>query len=100
MKIHANSHDNDAVHHLYEIFDVERGNIFKYGISGRPLLIDGSSPRANEQVELFNRVVGMKRFFAKVIVDDIQGRKFAETIETEYINNYFALHQQKPRGNL
>jgi hypothetical protein len=100
MKVHANSHDNDAPHHLYMIFDVERNTIFKYGISGRPLLDDGSSPRANEQVELFNRVVGMKRFFAEVLVTDIEGRRNAEIIENQYINDYKALHGDRPRGNL
>ena len=41
MKPHANSHENDAEHHLYEIFDVERDNIFKlpHFISPQPLLI-------------------------------------------------------------
>lgn len=56
MKPHANSHENDAEHHLYEIFDVERDNIFKYGICGKPLNADGLSPRANEQIMLYNRV--------------------------------------------
>lgn len=65
MKPHANSHENDAEHHLYEIFDVERDNIFKYGICGKPLNADGSSPRSNEQIMLYNRVVGMVRFFAR-----------------------------------
>ncbi len=31
MKMHANSHDNDAVHHLYAIFDVERNTISNMG---------------------------------------------------------------------
>jgi URI fold toxin 2 len=47
MKVHANSHDNNATHHLYMIFDVERNTVFKYGISGRSLSDDGLSPRAN-----------------------------------------------------
>ena len=85
MKLHANSHDNDTRHHLYEIFDVKRDNIYKQGICGKPLNADGSSPRANEQVILFNRVVGMVRFFARIILVDIDGRKRAEDIETEYL---------------
>ena len=100
MKIHANSHDNDAVHHLYEIFDVERNTVFKYGISGKPLLSDGSSARADEQVNLYNRVVGMKRFFARVILSDIPGRKEAEAIESEYITKYKKIHGSNPIGNL
>ncbi len=80
MKPHANSHDNDAEHHIYEIFDVERYGIYKYGISGKPLLPDGSSPRANEQISLFNRWVGRVQFFAKVLEIGIPGRKRAEEV--------------------
>jgi hypothetical protein len=54
MKPHGNAHENHAKHHLYEIFDVERDNVFKYGISGKPLNEDGTSPRAMEQVTLYN----------------------------------------------
>jgi len=87
MKPHANSHENDALHHLYEIYDVERNSIFKYGISGKPLNPDGSSPRANDQIALFNRVAGMVRFFAKVLLTDIPGRKRAEEIERLWIGS-------------
>ena len=54
MKPHANSHENDAEHHLYEIFDVERNAVYKYGICGKPLLPDGTSPprqRTNRYVQ-------------------------------------------------
>lgn len=100
MKPHANSHENDAEHHLYEIFDVERDNTFKYGISGKPLNPDGSSPRANDQVFLFNRVVGMARFFAQVLLVGIPGRKSAEALESEYINAYRDKYGKNPPGNL
>lgn len=100
MKPHANSHDNDAEHHLYEIFDVERDGVYKYGISGKPLLPDGSSPRANEQISLFNRLVGMVRFFAKVLVVGIPGRKRAEEVEQEYIDAFRDKHGHNPPGNL
>lgn len=81
MKLHANSHENEALHHLYAIFDVEKEMIYKYGICGKPLNSDSSSPRANEQVALYNRVVGMARFFAFIVLEDIEGRKLAEKIE-------------------
>ena len=100
MKVHANSHENDAKHHLYEIFDVERNNVFKYGICGKPLNADGTSPRANEQVTLFNRVVGMARFFARVIEIDIDGRKRAEEIESEYVTIFREKYGQNPSGNV
>lgn len=100
MKPHANSHDNDAEHHLYEIFDVERDNVFKYGICGKPLNPDGSSPRANEQVALYNRVVGMVRFFSRVLIVGISGRKRAEEIESEHIDAFYEKYGHNPHGNL
>jgi hypothetical protein len=100
MKPHANSHENDAEHHLYEIFDVERNDVYKYGISGKLLNPDGSSPRANEQVNLFNRVVDMVRFFARILLTGIPGRKKAEEIEDEYIEVYRLKNGRKPPGNL
>lgn len=100
MKPHANSHENDAEHHLYQIFDVERDDIFKFGICGKPLNPDGSSPRANEQVTLFNKVVGMVRFFAEILKTGIPGRKRAEEIEDEHIDEFEKKHGRKPPGNL
>jgi hypothetical protein len=58
---HGNSKENQREHHLYGIKDRERRGIYKYGICGRPLNEDGSSPRAEEQVRLFNKVVGWAR---------------------------------------
>jgi hypothetical protein len=55
MKPHANSHQNQEEHHLYEIYDTLEEDVYKYGICGEPLYADGSSPRANRQVREFNR---------------------------------------------
>lgn len=68
MKRHGNFNDNDAEHHLYEIYDQERDDIYKYGICGDPLNKDGSSPRANTQVKEFNRAFGWLRFLARVLL--------------------------------
>jgi hypothetical protein len=75
MKTHANSHQNQEDHHLYEIFDFEEQDVYKYGICGNPLNADGTSPRAERQVRAFNRLVGFFRFVAKVLVIGIPGRK-------------------------
>jgi len=99
MSEHGNSLENENEHHLYAIHDRKRKGIFKYGVCGRPLNKDGSSPRANEQIRLFNRVVGWARFFSKIILTDIQGRRQAERIEEEYIDEYRARHGKKPPGN-
>jgi URI fold toxin 2 len=100
MRPHANSHENDALHHLYAIFDVERNTIYKYGICGKPLNSDGSSPRANEQTKIYNRVVGMVRFFSFILLIEIEGRKLAEEIEQEYIDAFCKKNGSNPRGNL
>jgi hypothetical protein len=99
MPPHGNSLDNENDHHLYAINDRERGGLFKYGISGQPLNEDGSSPRANSQVNLFNRVVGWSRFFAKVLLKGIAGRRKAEEIENQYIDEYKSKNGFPPPGN-
>lgn len=99
MKPHANSHQNEEDHHLYEIFDTFEVDTYKYGISCDPLYKDGSSPRANRQVREFNRLVGFLRFLARVLQTGIPGRKRAEEIEDEAISIYEAKHGRRPRGN-
>lgn len=97
---HGNDKRNNHEHHLYAINDRERGGVFKYGICGRPLNKDGTSPRANEQVSLFNKVVGWSRFFAQILITGIQGRKRASEIEEEYIDSFRETHGHKPPGNV
>jgi URI fold toxin 2 len=97
--MHANSHKNQDEHHLYEIFDLEEQDVFKYGVCGNPLNSDGSSPRAERQVRSFNRLVGFFRFVSRVILTGIAGRKQAEDIENEYIDAYELKNGRRPRGN-
>ncbi len=99
MKIHANSHLNEAKHHLYEIRDRERNEVYKYGICGKPLLKNGKSIRAEKQVEKFNRLVDWPRFYAVVWLTDVSGRKLAEEIEAEYIQNFIEKFGRRPRDN-
>jgi URI fold toxin 2 of polymorphic toxin system component len=99
MKPHANSHQNQEVHHLYEIYDTTEEDVYKYGICGEPLYPDGSSPRANRQVREFNRLVGFLRFLARVLMTGIPGRKRAEEIEEETKAGYESTHGRRPRGN-
>ena len=99
MKRHGNSNENDAEHHLYEIFDQEREDIYKYGICGEPLNKDGTSPRGNIQTKEFNRAFGWIRFLARVILKGIRGRLNAKRIEQEHIDAYEKEHGRKPWGN-
>ena len=86
-------------HHLYEIIDQKTDIVFKYGICGRRLTKDGSSPRANEQVNLFNRLAGWARYIAKILLTGISGRKKAEEIEEEYISEFKKKYGSRPDGN-
>ena len=98
--MHGNSKKNQTPNHLYAIYDKEEDeSVYKFGISSQALNQDGSSPRANEQVNLFNRVVGWARFFARVLVTGIRGRKEALRLEQENIENYELKTGKKPRGN-
>jgi URI fold toxin 2 len=99
MKPHANSHQNQEEHHLYEIFDTVADDVYKYGISCEPLNPDGSSPRANRQVREFNRLVGFLRFLARVLLTGIGGRKAAEKKEDSAIEAYERKHGRRHRGN-
>jgi|JFJP01.1.fsa_nt_gi hypothetical protein len=96
---HGNSRESKKEHHLYEIFDKKEETTYKYGISGQPLNEDGSSPRANEQVSLFNRVVGWFRFIATVLITGIEGREEAEKLEQKKIDEYTSQNGKAPRGN-
>lgn len=99
MSSHGNSLENENEHHLYAIYDRKRNGLHKYGVCGRPLNKDGTSPRANEQVSLFNRVVGWARFFSRLILTGIQGRRQAEAIEDQYVDEYRAKYGRNPPGN-
>jgi hypothetical protein len=96
---HGNANKSKLPHHLYEIIDKKDKDVYKYGISGDPLNEDGSSPRAEEQVSLFNTVVAWARFFARIILRDIPGREQARKIEDDHIENYRNQHGHYPRGN-
>lgn len=46
MPFHGNSKKNEKPHHLYEIYDRGRDDLFKYGISDKPISKDGLSCRS------------------------------------------------------
>jgi URI fold toxin 2 len=47
---HKNSFQNEDLHHLYEIIDRVDDDVFKYGISCKPIDEQGQSSRMREQV--------------------------------------------------
>lgn len=99
MAKHGNSNESNAEHHLYEIRDRRSGGVYKYGICGKPLLKDETSPRANEQVNYLNRAMQWNCFYAEIVLKGIPGRAKAKQVENEYIALHEAELGHKPPGN-
>ncbi len=99
MAFHGNSRQNHKPHHLYEIFDKQADDVFKYGISGDPIEKDGLSERIRIQLDLWNIIAGFVRFVAKVVLANIPGRKRALEIEDDYIAAYADKYGRNPPGN-
>lgn len=100
MGMHGNNKKNRRKFHLYEIRDTKEEEVYKFGISSDPISKkDQLSKRIRDQVSLFNRVVGFARFVGKILIRGIVGRKKADEIEEEHIQNYKAHHGRRPRGN-
>ena len=57
MKPHANSHENDEEHHLYEIFDVERANLLIFNIN--------NLRQVSNLTQVINANIGLKRVFRR-----------------------------------
>lgn len=100
MSDHGNSNRNPKPHHLYEIRDSVDDDVFKYGISHDPIDEDGYSNRMRVQVDFLNSAVKWFRFFGRILIVNISGRKEAKRIEREHIRKYKEIHGQKPRGNI
>lgn len=97
---HGNSNRNKKPHHLYEIRDSVDDDVFKYGVSHDPIGEDGYSNRMRTQVNFLNLGVNWLRFFARILIFDIPGRKEAKRLEREHIRAYKKQHGRRPRGNL
>jgi hypothetical protein len=96
---HRNSYENEEPHHLHEIIDRVDDDMFKYGISCKPIGKDGTSSRMREQVNSLNRIDRWLRFFARILMRDIPDKRKAKRIETEHIQEYQKQHGERPRGN-
>ena len=98
-KPHGNSHENQELHHLYAIDDLENNDVFKYGISDDPIEEDGLSKRMRQQLDLYNLIAGCLRFVGRILKVNILGRKKAEEIEREYVEEYYKKYGRYPKGN-
>jgi hypothetical protein len=85
--------------HLYEIVDKVGEDTFKYGISSDPIGEDGMSDRMRKQVSFLNRLYEWARFFGRILLHDIPGKKAARKIEKDHIKEYERIHGRKPKGN-
>ncbi len=97
--MHGNSKENPKSHHLYEIFDKEQDDVFKYGISDNSFGADGLSKRIRRQLSLMNTIAGLVRYFANILLRDIPGKREASKIEDEHIEAYRQKFGHPPRGN-
>lgn len=98
---HKNSGDSEELHHLYEIVDKVDYDTFKYGISCGPISQkDGMSKRMRSQLRFANLIDGWARFFTRILIRDIPGRRAAKRIEKEHIKAYKERNGRRPRGNL
>ena len=98
-KKHSNLLQNPNTHHLYLIYDFENREIYKFGISDKPVNKKYSSKRLLDQVILYNRVVGWKRFAGRILFYPIQGRLKARQLEDAAILKFKEKYKQFPRGN-
>jgi len=96
---HSNLHKNPNVHHLYIIYDFQEREIYKFGISDKPVNDINVSSRLMKQVILYNRVAGSKRFAGRIISYPISGRIKARQLEDEEILKFKAKRNRFPRGN-
>ena len=90
--VHKNSLNNKDVHHLYVIHDRNNPDTpHKVGISGVPLNKNGTSKRANVQVNALNRAHPVApgqepRFHATIESKTLPGREAASATEQHYVN--------------
>jgi RHS repeat-associated protein len=121
---HGNNASSTNPQHVYEIKDNQTGETYKYGISGRPLNQDGSSPRANTQVNALNNNPSLAaqktgeatdtsrfgpgkedRFTATLVKKDIQGdskgtaREKALALEQKKVDKFYDKNGRRPNGN-
>jgi RHS repeat-associated protein len=81
--VHGNSAASTNLQHRYEIIEKETGKVQKTGISGGKLNKNGSSKRANSQVNKLNREAGFEKYGAEVKETDIPGRAAALDAERQ-----------------
>jgi RHS repeat-associated protein len=86
---HGNSRLSPNLQHRYEIVENSSGDVVKTGISGKPLNQNGTSGRANGQVNRLNAAEGDGAYSARVPEINLPGRQAgldAEQAATTQLN--------------
>ena len=97
---HGNSNENNNPHHLYEIGDRKEDDVYKYGISDKPIEEeDGLSSRVRDQVYQLNLPENWLRFTGRILIKNIANRLLAKELEREHIKSYVEKNGKRPRGN-
>jgi len=94
---HGNSKKSEREQHLYEIINNQTNETVKYGISGSELNKDGSSKRANSQVNFLNKLLDFIVYKANIIYTNIKNRKKALELEKELVNKFTKENGNPPR---
>ena len=103
--VHGNSAKSTKPQHGYEIYEGDTGNVVKTGISGQRLNADGSSSRANVQVNALNRKENRNAYNAyrsRVVMRDMPTRADALKWEKENSRRLISegnsmVHHQRPK---
>ena len=82
-KVHGNSKLSTKPQHGYEIYNTETGDVVKTGISGQKLNLNGTSPRANLQVNKLNKSTGTQLYDVRIVETDMPNRLSALEWERE-----------------
>jgi RHS repeat-associated protein len=88
LGLHGNSNNSPKPNHVYVIFDRQTGRMMKPGINGRSLNRNGTSPRANQQVNQLNRTNPGR--YDSVIVQQNVSRLDAKATEQRITDTYAA----------
>ncbi|MDO5681140.1 MAG: RHS repeat-associated core domain-containing protein [Pelistega sp.] len=86
-RLHGNSHKSKKVNHVYMIRNKRTGEIYKYGISGGKVRLDGKSYRAEKQVRSLNLKTNTTDY-ESVIVRNKLTRAKAIKVEQGLVNSY------------
>jgi RHS repeat-associated protein len=82
---HGNSKSSSKQQHGYEIFEKLTGKVNKTGISGQTLNKNGTSPRANSQVNKWNELAGKDIYQARVVNTNLGNRQ--QALDWERVNS-------------